>query len=257
MILKDKIALITGITNENSIAYHIAKGFSREGAKLILTYQGSRLKETLDKLSENLNAELTMECDATNDDHLHHLFTEIDKKFGGLDIFLHGIAFANKNELAGGITNSTSEGFKLAMDVSCFTLIKMSKYCIPLMEKRGGGSIMTLTYIGSVRALPAYNAMGCAKAALESSVRYLAYEVGEKNIRVNALSPAPMRTVAARSIPGFLDMYNNFVKNTFMKRHVDGEDIAGSAIYLGSDLSKMVTGMVIYIDGGFHCSALM
>lgn len=257
MLLKDKIALVTGITNENSIAYYIAKGFVEQGAKVILTYQGQRLKDTIEKIGASFNATAIYECDATNNDHLHHLFTEIDSNFGGLDIFLHGIAFANKSELAGGITNSTSDGFKLAMDVSCFTLIKMSKYCIPLMEKRGGGSIMTLTYIGSVRALPAYNAMGCAKAALESSVRYLAYEVGDKNIRVNAISPAPMKTVAARSIPGFLHMYNSFVKQTFIKQHVEGEDVAGTAIYLASNLSKMVTGMVIYVDGGFHCSALI
>ncbi len=254
MLLKDKVALVTGITNDRSIAYFIAKSYAENGAKVILSYQGERLKETLEKLGGSIGAADIIECDATNEEDLDKLFGEIDKKFDGLDIFVHAIAFANKSELAGGITNSTRDGFKLAMDISAFTLISMSKKAIPLMEKRGGGSIMTLTYIGSILALPAYNAMGVAKAALESSVRYLAYECGEKNIRVNAISPGPIRTVAARSIPGFLDMYNGFAERSFMKRNIDGEDVGGTALYLGSDLSKMVTGMVIFIDGGVHCA---
>ena len=254
MLLKDKIALVTGITNDKSIAYFIAKQFSEQGAKVILTYQGERLKEGTEKIASQINAVASIMCDATNEADLQSLFSQIDQKFGGLDIFLHGIAFANKNELGGGITGSSSDGFKLALEVSAFTLISMSKYAIPLMEKKDGGSIMTLSYIGSTRALPAYNAMGVAKAALESSVRYLAFECGPKNIRVNAISPGPIRTVAARSIPGFLDMYNNFSEHSFMKRNIDGEDVAGTAVYLASDLSKPVTGMVIFVDGGFHAS---
>ena len=254
MLLKDKIALVTGITNDKSIAYFIAKQFAEQGAKVLLTYQGERLKEGTEKIASQINAAGIYMCDATKEDELKTLFDDIDKKFGGLDIFLHGIAFANKNELAGGITNSTSDGFKLALEVSAFTLIGMSKYAIPLMEKKGGGAIMTLSYIGSIRALPAYNAMGVAKAALESSVRYLAYECGTKNIRVNAISPGPIRTVAARSIPGFFDMYNNFSEHSFMKKNIDGEDVAGTAVYLASDLSKLVTGMVIFVDGGFHAA---
>ncbi len=255
MLLKDKIALVTGITNDKSIAYFIAKQYAEQGAKLVLTYQGERIKETVEKIAETLNASICIECDATNEENIKSLFNTIDSKLGGLDIFVHAIAFANKNELAGGITNSSSDGFKLALEVSAFTLIGMSKYAIPLLEKRGGGSIMTLTYIGSIKALPAYNAMGIAKAALEASVRYLALECGPKNIRVNSISPGPIRTVAARSIPGFLDMYNDFTDRSLMKKHITGEDVAGTAVYLASDLAKAVTGMVIFIDGGFHCVA--
>ena len=255
MLLKDKIAFVTGITNERSIAYFIARDFAKNGAKVILSYQGERLKEATEKIAQEIGAVATYSCDATNEEDLKKIFSDIDNKFQGLDIFVHSIAFANKNELAGGITNSTSDGFKLALEVSAFTLISMSKYAIPLMEKRGGGSIMTLTYIGSVRALPAYNAMGIAKAALESAVRYLAYECGPKNIRVNAISPGPIKTVAARSIPGFLDMYNKFTQSAFIKKNIEGDDVSGTAVYLASDLSKLVTGMVIYVDGGFHCSA--
>ncbi|HPO49390.1 MAG TPA: SDR family oxidoreductase, partial [Spirochaetota bacterium] len=149
MLLKDKIALVTGITNDKSIAYFIAKQFAEQGAKVLLTYQGERLKEATEKIASQINASGIYECDATKEESLKFVFDDIDAKFGGLDIFLHGIAFANKNELAGGITNSTSDGFKLALEVSAFTLINMSKYAIPLMEKKGGGSIMTLTYIGS------------------------------------------------------------------------------------------------------------
>ncbi len=255
MLLKDKIALVTGITNDKSIAYFIAKQYAEQGAKLVLTYQGDRLKETVEKIGKELNAPLCLECDATNEENIKELFNTIDSKLGGLDVFVHAIAFANKNELAGGITNTTADGFKLALEVSAYTLLGMSKYAIPLMEKRGGGSIMALTYIGSTRALPAYNAMGIAKAALESSVRYLALECGPKNIRVNSISPGPIRTVAARSIPGFLDMYNDFTERSLMKQHISGEDVAGTAVYLGSDLSRAVTGIIIFIDGGFHCVA--
>lgn len=255
MLLQDKIAFVTGITNERSIAYFIARDFVKNGAKVILSYQGERLKEATERIAQEIGAVGTYCLDATKEEELKSVFSDIDKNYGGLDVFVHSIAFANKNELTGGITNSTTEGFKLALDISAFTLISMSKYAIPLMEKRGGGSIMTLTYIGSVRALPAYNVMGVAKAALESAVRYLAYECGSKNIRVNAISPGPIKTVAARSIPGFLDMYNKFASSSFIKKNIEGEDVSGTAVYLASDLSKLVTGMVIYVDGGFHCSA--
>ena len=257
MLLKDSIALVTGITNEHSIAYFIAKDYIKNGAKVIITYQSERLKDTITAIGKNIGAALVTNCDATREVEIKDLFTLIDTKFGGLDIFVHSIVYASKNELFESITNATDEGFKLAMDVSVYTLIGMTKYAEPLMAKRGGGSIITLSYIGAVRSVENYNIMGVAKAALESATRYLALECGSKNIRVNAISPAPMKTVAARSIPGFLHMYNTFIKHSFLKKHVEGEDIAGTAVYLASDLSKMVTGMVIYVDGGFHCSAVI
>ena len=256
MLLDNKIALITGITNEYSIAYHIAKAYRDQGANVILTYQGERLHDATQKIADKIGAAAIFELDATDETSLDSVFGAIETRFGGLDIFVHAIAFAPKNELTGGITNATQEGFSTALDVSAYTLISMSKRAAELMRKHGGGSIMTLTYIGAERALPSYNAMGCAKAALESAMRYLAFELGTDKIRVNALSCAPIKTVAARSIPGFMDMYNNFASRCFLKRNITGEDVAGSAVFLGSDMSCAITGTVIYVDGGFHSSAV-
>ena len=255
MLLNNKIALITGITNEYSIAYHIAKAYTENGATVILTYQGERLHDAARKIADKIGAVAIFELDATKEASLDNVFSAIETQFGGLDIFVHAIAFAPKNELTGGITNATQEGFATALDVSAYTLISMSKRAAALMRGRDGGSIMTLTYIGANRALPSYNAMGCAKAALESAMRYLAFELGSDKIRVNALSCAPIKTVAARSIPGFMDMYNSFGSQCFLKRNMTGEDVAGPAVFLGSDMSKAITGTVIYVDGGFHSAA--
>jgi enoyl-[acyl-carrier protein] reductase I len=257
MLLKNKVALVTGITNEHSIAYFIAKEYVKNGAEVIITYQSERLKETVEAIGESIGAKLVTNCDAAREVEVKDLFTLIDKKYGGLDILVHCIAYASKNELSDGITNVPVDGYKLSMDISVYTLIGMTKYAEPLMKKRGGGSIITLTYIGAVRVVENYGIMGVAKAALEAVTRYLGLECGTSNIRVNAISPGPMKTVAARSIPGFLHMYNSYIKHSFLKKHVEGDDIAGTAIFLASDLSKMVTGTVIYVDGGFHCSALI
>jgi enoyl-[acyl-carrier protein] reductase I len=257
MLLDNKIALITGITNEYSIAYHIASSYREQGAQVILTYQGQRLHDAVQKIADKIGAAAIFELDATDEAALDNVFGAIEQQFGGLDIFVHAIAFAPKNELTGGITNATREGFSTTVDVSSYTLISMSKRAAALMRVRGGGSIMTLTYIGAERALPSYNAMGCAKAALESAMRYLAFEMGADKIRVNALSCAPIKTVAARSIPGFMDMYNSFGSRCFLQRNITGQDVAGPAVFLVSDMSQAITGTVIYVDGGFHSSAMM
>ena len=191
--------------------------------------------------------------DATKEDQIESMFQSIDKKYKGIDTVVHAIAFAKKEELTGGITESTSEGFLLAQQISSYTLITLAKYAAPLMEKRGGGSIQALTYIGSTRPMPNYNAMGVAKASLESIVRYLAFELGSKNIRVNSISPGPINTLAARGITGFKDMYKGAIDSQVLKRNLTPEDVAGTAVFLASDLSTMVSGMIMFVDGGFHC----
>ncbi|MGL4561177.1 MAG: enoyl-ACP reductase FabI [Brevinema sp.] len=253
MLLKGKVALVTGVANERSIAYGIAKYFRDHGATVILSYQGEKLKERIEKIAVELGIEDLYDVDATNQDQLKIMFDSIDKKYNGLDTVVHAIAFARKEELTGGITDSSEEGFLLAQHISAYTLIPFARFAAPLMEKRGGGSIQALTYIGSTRPVPNYNAMGVAKASLEAIVRYLALELGSKNIRVNSISSGPVQTLAARGITGFKDMYTGALESQFIKRNITPEDVAGTAVYLASDLSQMVSGMIMFVDGGFHC----
>lgn len=253
MLLKGKIALITGVANDRSIAYAIAKRYREQGATVILSYQGEKLKERIQSIAQELGVDDIFEVDATNQTQVKNMFEEINKKYNGLDTIIHSIAFARKEELQGGISESSEEGFLLAQQISAYTLISLARYGSPLMEKRGGGSISALTYIGSTRSMPNYNAMGVAKASLEAIVRYLALELGEKNIRVNSISPGPINTLAARGITGFKDMYRGALNSQLIKRNISPEDVAGTAVFLASDLSTMVTGMIIFVDGGFHC----
>lgn len=252
MILKGKVALVTGVVNERSIAYAIAKQFKEQGADVVLSYQAG-LKDRVEKIAQELGISDTFEVDATKEDQIQMMFETIDKKYNGLDSLVHAIAFAKKEELTGGITDSSEEGFLLAQQISAYTLISLAKYATPLMEKRNGGSIQALTYIGSTRPMPNYNAMGVAKASLESIVRYLAFELGSKNIRVNSISPGPINTLAARGITGFKDMYKGALATQLLKRNLTPEDVAGTSVFLASDLSTMVSGMIMFVDGGFHC----
>lgn len=253
MLLKNKIALVTGVANDRSIAYAIAKQFCEQGATVILSYQGEKLKDRVQKIADELGITDLYDVDATNEQQLQEMFTSIDNKYHGIDTVVHAIAFARKEELSGGITDSTEEGFLLAQQISAYTLISLSRYAAPLMEKRGGGSIEALTYIGATRPIPNYNAMGVAKASLESIVRFLAFELGTKNIRVNSISPGPINTLAARGITGFKQMYKGALNSQLIKQNITTEDVGGTAVFLASDLSKMVTGMILFVDGGFHC----
>jgi enoyl-[acyl-carrier protein] reductase I len=252
MILKGKVALVTGVVNDRSIATAIARQFKEQGATVILSYQ-EPLKDRVEKIAKELDITDLYAVDATNEEQVKEMFESIDKKYNGIDTVVHAIAFAKKEELTGGITDSSADGFLLAQHISAFTLITLAKYATPLMEKRGGGSIEALTYIGSTRPVPNYNAMGVAKASLESIVRFLAFELGPKNIRVNSISPGPIQTLASRGITGFKDMYNGAVSSQFLKRNITADDVAGTATYLASDFSTMVSGMIIFVDGGFHC----
>jgi enoyl-[acyl-carrier protein] reductase I len=247
-----KSGLIVGVANKYSIAWAIAQAMARRGARLALTYQG-RFEDHVKKLAGELTeAPLVLPCDVTSDDEINAVFAQLDTAFGGLDFLVHGAAFAPPAELDGAFLDTSRDGFRTALDISAYSLIALTRGAAPLMERRGGGSVVTLTYLGSERVFPHYNVMGVAKAALESSVRYLAAGVGPKNIRVNAISAGPIKTVAARGISGFSQILQVYPERAPLRRNVDTAEVAESAAFLLSDASKGITGEVLMVDAGFH-----
>ena len=247
-----KSGLIVGVANKYSIAWAIAQAVARRGAKLALTYQG-RFEEHVKKLSAELpEPPLVLPCDVTSDADIHAVFENVDKEFGGLDFLVAAAAFAPPAELEGDFLNTSRDGFRTALDISAYSLIALTRGAAPLMEKRGGGSVLTLTYLGSDRVFPHYNVMGVAKAALESSVRYLAASVGPKNIRVNAVSAGPIKTVAARGISGFTHILKGYPERAPLRRNVETAEVAESAAFLLSDAGKGITGEVLIVDAGYH-----
>lgn len=250
-LLDGKRGIIFGVANERSIAWAIAQALHREGAELAFTYAGDILEGRVKPLAGGLGSRLILPCDVTKDGEIDEVFNRVKEAWGGLDILVHSIAFANKEELKGMFVETSRDGFRLAMDVSAYSLVALTKRAYPLMEGRGG-KIITMTYYGSEKVVPNYNVMGVAKAALESSVRYLAADLGPKGIRVNAISAGPIKTLAAMGIAGFRDMLQLVEVKAPLKRNVTGEDIANTALYLLSDLSSGVTGEVIYVDAGYN-----
>ena len=247
-----KDGLIIGVANKRSIAWAIAQATARRGARLALTYQG-RFEEHVNELSQELGEPtLVLPCDVTSDQDLDALFAKLDQQFGGLDFLVHGAAFAPREELSSPFANTTREGFRMALDVSAYSLIALARGAAPLMEKRGGGSILTLTYLGSERVFPNYNVMGVAKAALEATVRYLAADVGAKNIRVNAISAGPIKTLAAAGISGFSNILTVYRERAPLRRNIEVGDVGEAAAFLLSDASKGITGDVLVVDSGFH-----
>ena len=247
-----KCGLIVGVANKYSIAWAIAQATARRGARLALTYQG-RFEDHVKKLAGELpGAPLVLPCDVTSDDEIEAVFSHLDQEFGGLDFVLHGAAFAPPAELDGDFLDTSRDGFRTALDISAYSLIALTRGAVPLMEKRGGGSVLTLTYLGSNRVFPHYNVMGVAKAALESIVRYLAASVGPKNIRVNAVSAGPIKTVAARGISGFSDILKVYPERAPLRRNVETAEVAESAAFLLSDAGKGITGEVLIVDAGYH-----
>ena len=247
-----KCGLIVGVANKYSIAWAIAQATARRGARLALTYQG-RFEDHVKKLAGELpETPLVLPCDVTSDDEIAAAFAQVDKEFGGLDFVLHGAAFAPPAELDGDFLDTSRDGFRTALDISAYSLIALTRGAALLMEKRGGGSVLTLTYLGSDRVFPHYNVMGVAKAALESSVRYLAASVGPKNIRVNAVSAGPIKTVAARGISGFSDILKVYPERAPLRRNVETAEVAESAAFLLSDAGKGITGEVLMVDAGYH-----
>lgn len=250
-LLNNKKGIIFGVANERSIAWAIAQALHKEGAELAFTYVGDALKERVVPLAQGIGSKLILPCDVAKDNEIDAVFNNVKEAWGGLDILVHSVAFANKEELKGLYADTSREGFRLAMDVSAYSLVALAKRAYPLMEGRSG-SIITLTYYGSKKVIPNYNVMGVAKAALEASVKYLAADLGQKGIRVNAISAGPVKTLAAMGIAGFRDILSVVEKKTPLKRNVTTEDIAKTALYLLSDLSSGVTGDIIYVDAGYN-----
>lgn len=251
-----KNGLIVGVANKRSIAWAIAQATGSRGARLALTYQG-RFEENVQELSAGLSTPpLVLPCDVTSDEEIASVFARVDQEFGGLDFLVHGAAFARKEELSEPFVNTSREGFRLALDISAYSLIALSRGAAPLMEKRGGGSIITLSYLGSERVFPNYNVMGVAKAALEANVRYLAADLGPKNIRVNAISAGPIKTISAMGIAGFSSILNVYRERAPLRRTVETSEVGDAAAFLLSDAARGVTGEVLIVDGGFHVSGM-
>ena len=248
--LKGKKGIIMGVANDHSIAWGIAKQLSEQGADLCFTYQGESLLRRIQPLAKSIDNDFILECDVLNNESVKNTFKEIKKKWGSLDFVLHSIAFSDKNELRGKFVDTSRENFSNTMLISCFSFTEIAKEAYPLMIN--GGSMVTLTYNGSQRAVPNYNVMGVAKAALESSVRYLASDLGEFNIRVNALSAGVMKTLAMAGISGGKDMMKWSDRNSLMRRNITLDDVGKSGLYLLSDLSSGVTGEIHYVDCGYN-----
>lgn len=251
--MEGKTALILGVANRWSLAYAIGQSFAREGAKLLLTYQGERQKETVEELGKDLGATAIFECDVTRDADLARL-AETAGQHGRLDAVVHSLAFANREDLSRPFSETSREGFALANDVSAYSLVAVSRALAPLMTS--GGSITTLTYLGSTRVATNYNVMGVAKASLEASVRYLAGELGERGIRVNAISAGPVKTTAARGVKDFGKMLEAVAAKSPMKRNCEPAEVGDTAVFLASDLGRGVTGDVLFVDAGYHIMAL-
>jgi enoyl-[acyl-carrier protein] reductase I len=257
-LLDGKTALVLGVANRWSLAYAIAQAFTREGAKLVLTYQGERQKLTVEELGTELKAHSVLPCDVSQDSELERLTKTLAGSGTVLNAVIHSIAFANREDLDRPFIETSRAGFALTQDVSAYSLVAVARATRPLMasSEQGGGSITTLTYLGSVRVVQNYNVMGVAKAALESSVRYLASELGPSNIRVNAISAGPVKTVAARGVRDFSKMLEGVAQLSPLRRKTDPAEVADTAVFLASHLGRGVTGNVIYVDAGFQIMAL-
>jgi len=250
--LTGKTGLVVGVANKRSLSWAIAQAAAEAGATLVLTYQG-RFEEHVGELADTLSPRpLVLPLDVQNDAEIDAVFARIQQEHGGLDFLVHGVAFANREDISNAFVQTSREGFKLALDVSAYSLIALARGARPLMEARGGGSIVTLTYLGSTRVFPNYNVMGVAKAALESSVRYLAADLGPQNIRVNAISAGPVKTLAAAGIGGFSNILNVVRERAPLRRTIEAQEVAGAAIFLLSAAGRGVTGEVLMVDSGYH-----
>jgi enoyl-[acyl-carrier protein] reductase I len=248
-----KQALVLGVANKRSIAWAIASRLAEEGAQIAFTYQGERIEKSVRDLAESVSSPHVTECDVRSDEDVARVFSEVAETFGGgLDVLVHSVAFAAAEDLEGRFVDTPRDRFWMALDISAYSLVACARAAEPLMEARGAGSIVTMTYLGGERAVPHYNVMGVAKSALDSSVRYLAWDLGFKNIRVNAISAGPVRTLAARSIAGFTTMETMFEERAPLHRQIEAEDCGAAAAYLLSDEAKNVSGTTLYVDGGYH-----
>jgi enoyl-[acyl-carrier protein] reductase I len=252
-----KRGLVLGVANRRSIAWAIAERLAAGGAELAFTYQGERIEAGVRELAGRLASPLVTACDVRSDEDIARVFAEVAETFGGeLDLLVHSVAFAAAEDLEGRFTDTPRDRFWLALDISAYSLVACARAAEPLLEAAGGGAIVTMTYLGGERAVPHYNVMGVAKATLDSSVRYLAWDLGEKNIRVNAVSAGPVRTLSARSIAGFPTMEAIVEERAPLHRAIDAGDVAAAAGYLLSDDARNVTGTTLYVDSGYHAMGM-
>jgi enoyl-[acyl-carrier protein] reductase I len=251
MLLEGKHGLVLGVANKRSIAWGIARAAQREGARLALTYQGERLERNVRQLAEDLEDPLLLPCDVSRDEDLKGVADGVRQEFGGLDFVVHAVAFALREELDGEFVGTSREGYRVAQDISSYSLTALARETAPLMEGRGG-SIVTLSYLGGERVVPHYNVMGVAKAALEMSVRYLAADLGPRGIRVNAISAGPIKTLAASGVHGLSRMLEYHRTHAPLRKNTEQDEVGDTALFLLSPLSRGVTGEVIHVDGGFH-----
>ena len=249
-LMKNKKGLVMGVANERSIAWAIAKTLSNSGAEVALTYQGETLKKRVDPLAKEINSSIVLECNVENGNNISKVFNEIKKKWEVIDFVVHAIAFSNREELKGKYLNTTKDNFKRTMDISCYSFTAVAREAAKIMTN--GGALLTLSYFGSEKFMPHYNVMGIAKSALEASIKYLAKDLGKRKIRVNALSPGPIKTLAASAIGDFNYILKWNENNSPLKRNITVDDISGSAIYFLSDLSSGVTGEIHHVDSGYN-----
>ena len=254
MLLEGKKGLVIGVANKHSIAWAIAQSVASQGARLLFNYQNERLKQNVEELAATVAGAKAFACDVGSDTEIASLMQQVQKEFGRLDFLVHSLAFAPREELTGQFINTTRQGFATALDVSAFSLVAVARAAMPLMTE--GGSIVTLSYLGAERVVPHYNVMGVAKAALECSVRYLAYDLGPKNIRVNAISAGPIKTLAARGVSGISKMIDHHKAFAPLRRPTEQGEVGDTALFLVSSLGRGITGEVVYVDGGYNIVGL-
>jgi enoyl-[acyl-carrier protein] reductase I len=253
-LLDNKVALIFGLANKDSIAWGVTKALHEAGAKIAISYAGEALKKRVFPLAEEINCDFVEECNVQNDAEIDRVFDKVKERYGKLDVLVHSVAFARREDLGGRMVDVSRDGFGMALDISAYSLIAMTKRAEPLMTD--GGSIMSMTYYASEKVIPDYNAMAVAKAALELITKYLAADLGHKGIRVNSISAGPIKTLAAAGIPGFRDLLRNFEAVAPMRARVTPDDVGQAALFLASDMSKMITGEIMHVDAGYNVLGL-
>src|SRR6185503_20127021 len=251
MLLDGKTGIVFGVANKRSLAWAIARRAAEEGARIALTYQGERLEENARELAATLKDPLVLPCDVTKDEDIESVFARVQEEVGGLDFVVHAVAYALREELEGDYVNTSREGFRIAQDISVYSLTAIARHAAPLMEGRQA-SILTLTYLGGERVIPGYNVMGIAKAALDMSVRYLASNLGPKGIRVNGLSAGPVKTLASAGIGGFSKILEHMRNHAPLRRNVDQSEVADAAIFLLSNMARGITGEILHVDCGYN-----
>ena len=249
-MIKGKKGIVIGIANDHSIAWGIAKQLHASGAQLAITYQNNTLLKRVKPLADKVNSDILVECDVNNEDHLQNIFTKIKKGFGEIDFIIHAVAYSDKNELNGRYVDTSKDNFINSLSISCYSFTRIAKIFQPIINP--GGSLVTLSFHGASKVMPNYNVMGVAKAALETSVKYLSVDLGDQNVRVNAISAGPMRTLAGAAIANARDVFNYTSENSSLKRNVNLDELGNSALYLVSDLSSAITGEIHYVDCGFN-----